>query len=82
MRPPPSAARIRFSSRCLGATTRGRYDTDELYQREYLYEVTGLPSTGDLPLIAEWPKIGLGPVTTHLVLPGPADLAEAIIALP
>jgi len=61
---------------------RGWYDTDELYQREYLYEITGLPPTRDLPLIAEWPEIGLEPVITHLVLPEPSDLVNAIIALP
>ncbi|KXF54113.1 hypothetical protein AXA44_42000 [Rhodococcus sp. SC4] len=61
---------------------RGWYDSQDLYQREYLYEVTGLPQTRNLPLVAEWPEVGLEPVTTHLVLPDPSELAGAIIPLP
>ena len=58
------------------------YENSEIQQREYLFELTPLPDTEDLPLIAEWPEIGLGPVTTHLKLPPPAVLAAAIIPLP
>lgn len=57
------------------------YANSEMQQREYLFELTPLPDTEDLPLIAEWPEIGLGPVTTHLKLPPPAVLAAAIIPL-
>lgn len=58
------------------------YANSEMQQREYLFELTPLPDTEDLPLIAEWPEIGLRPVTTHLKLPPPAVLAAAIIPLP
>jgi hypothetical protein len=58
------------------------YVNSEIQQREYLFELTPLPDTEDLPLIAEWPEIGLEPVTTHLKLPPPAVLAAAIIPLP
>ncbi|MDF3309941.1 hypothetical protein P3H15_33540 [Rhodococcus sp. T2V] len=58
------------------------YQSPEMYQREYLFELTPLPDAEDLPLIAEWPEIGLRPVTTHLTLPPPAELAAAIIPLP
>lgn len=61
---------------------RGWYDTEELYQREYLYVITGLPPNLDLPLIAELPEIGFDPVTIHLVLPDPYDLVNVIISLP
>ncbi|MFF0818716.1 hypothetical protein ACFYVR_26750 [Rhodococcus sp. NPDC003318] len=61
---------------------RAAVPTEELYQREYLYEVTGLPNTRNLPLIAEWPEIGLEPATTHLVRPDPSELVNAIIPLP
>lgn len=58
------------------------YQSSEMYQREYLFELTPLPDTENLPLIAEWPEIGLGPVTTHLKLPPPSLLVAAIIPLP
>ena len=65
----------------LRADSQGWYNTVDLYQREYLYEISDLPNTRHLPLIAEWPEVGLDPVTTDLLLPEPAALAASIIPL-
>lgn len=65
----------------LRSDSQGWYDSPDLYQREYLFEISELPRTRDLPLIAQWPEVGLDPVTTHLLLPDPRELAAAIFAL-
>lgn len=62
--------------------SQGWYNTANLYQREYLYEISGLPNTRHLPLIAKWPEVGLDPATIDLLLPEPAAaLAASIIPL-
>lgn len=51
-----------------------------MYQREYLFELTPSPDTEDLPLIAKWPEIGLGPVTTQVPIVGDRSRYCIIVA--
>lgn len=62
-------------------STQGFHQQAGSYRREYLYEISPLPETTELPLITAWPALGLAPVTTHLELPAPAVLRAGIVPL-
>lgn len=62
-------------------STEGFHQKPNSYRREYLYEISDLPHTTELPLVAAWPEIGLDPVTTYLEIPTAEVLQAAIISL-
>ncbi|QDC17410.1 hypothetical protein [Rhodococcus ruber] len=72
---------MRYCSRYRAGAPRAFHQQAGSYRREYLYEISPLPETTELPLITGWPALGLAPVTTHLELPAPAVLRAGIVPL-
>lgn len=61
--------------------TEGFHQRPDSYRREFLYEISDLPHTTELPLITAWPALGLGPVTAHLEIPTAEALRAAVVPL-
>lgn len=62
-------------------STEGWHQHPGTYRREFLFEISPLPTSSNLPLVTSWEAIGLEPVTRRLTLPEPESLREAITPL-